>query len=177
MKDKLGKYLQDWRIDIVLPHIEGRLLDIGCGMNELVERYPDDGIGIDVYQWGNVDILVEDSSDLPFDDRSFDTVTVLAALNHIPNRTEVLKEIHRVLKENGKFLMTMIPPAISRVWHILREPWDIDQHERGMVDGEVYGIRQKEVRRLLEESGFSIYVEKRFMLGINCFTGARKSCR
>jgi ubiquinone/menaquinone biosynthesis C-methylase UbiE len=35
---------------------------------------------------GSVDYVVENSAKLPFDDASFDTVTIIAALNHIPNR-------------------------------------------------------------------------------------------
>ena len=33
---------------MVVPHIKGRLLDIGCGLNELVRAYAGDGIGVDV---------------------------------------------------------------------------------------------------------------------------------
>jgi hypothetical protein len=61
MKDTLGSYLLNWRIKAVLPHIHGRLLDIGCGTNDLVKSYKGEGVGIDVYQWGDVDLVVDDS--------------------------------------------------------------------------------------------------------------------
>jgi len=174
MKDKLGKFLMRWRIRVVLPHVEGRLLDIGCGFNELVRSYKGEGFGVDVYQWGNVDMVVDDSSNLPFQDQEFDTVTIIASLNHIPNRLAVLKEAFRVLREDGVVVLTMITPGISQIWHRLREPWDVDQRERGMKEGEVFGLTEKQVETLLEEAGFRTYYQARFMLRINRLTIAHK---
>ena len=173
MKDILGKFLVHWRVKTVLPHIKGDLLDIGCGTNELARQYGN-GIGVDVYQWGNVNLVVENTAKLPYDNGSFDTVTIIAALNHIPNREDVLKEANRLLRSDGIILITMIPPAISRVWHFIRKPWDADQKERGMAQGEVFGFRQDEVRKLLENAGFKIVLEKPFMLNINKITIAGK---
>ena len=174
MRDALGRYLLRWRIRVVLPHVNGRLLDIGCGTNKLVRAYIGDGIGVDVHQWGDVDMVVEDSSKLPFIDREFDTVTIIAALNHIPNRREVLKEAYRVLSKNGKTVITMLPPGIGRIWHLIRKYWDADQVERGIKEGEVYGLTSKEVHHLLAESGFRLLYEQGFMLGINRIIVARK---
>ena len=173
--DKVGKTLQNKRIKTVLPYIDGYLLDIGCGTNQLVRSYSGKGIGTDVYQWGTVDVLVEDSAKLPFEDKTFDTVTFIAVLNHIPNRSEVLKEAKRVLKDSGKIIVTMIPPKFSRVWHGIRKPWDPDQSERGMKKGEVYGLTEKEISRLLSEAGFEITFKKKFMLGLNNLTMAKKN--
>lgn len=175
MKDKVGRVLLGKRIKMVLPYIEGSLLDIGCGTNELVRSYAGKGIGTDVYQWGDVDVVVEDTAKLPFDEKSFDTITIIAALNHITNRAEVLIEAKRVLKDSGKLIVTMIPPKISRVWHRVRKPWDVDQSERGMKEGEVYGINEKELSKLLSEAGFEITLKKKFMMGVNNLTIAKKS--
>jgi len=174
MKDKVGRILLDKRIKTVLPHIEGYLLDIGCGTNELVRSYSGKGIGVDVYQWGDVDVVVEDTAKLPFDDKSFDTITIIAALNHIPNRVEVLIEAKRLLRDSGKLIVTMLPPKISRVWHGIRKPWDVDQSERGMKEGEVYGMTEDNLGKLLSETGFEIEFNKKFMLGINNLTIAKK---
>ena len=174
MKDALGKFLVNWRVRTVLPYVKGRLLDIGCGTNELV-RHTVGGVGVDVYPWGTVDLVVGNTADLPFDDESFDTVTIIAALNHIPNRQEVLKEAHRLLRVGGRIIITMIPPRLSKVWHFFRKPWDADQKERGMVHGEVFGFTREEVRNLLKEAGFDLILEKPFMFYINRVTVARKN--
>ena len=47
------------------------------------------GIGVDVYEWGNVDLVVNDTSKIPLEEKSVDTITIIAALNHIPNRGKV----------------------------------------------------------------------------------------
>jgi SAM-dependent methyltransferase len=173
MKDWLGGILEEWRIRSVIPCVRGRLLDLGCGLNHLVERYGN-GVGADVYQWGNVDVLIDDAGHLPFDAESFDTVAVVAALNHIPNREEALREVCRVLKHDGQLVMTMIPPTISRVWHAARRPWDPDQSERGMKPGEVWGLSRRDVRYLLRQGGFDVHYESRFMCFVNTLTVARK---
>ena len=90
--------------------IEGYLLDIGCGTNELVKKYQGKGIGVDVYQWGEVDVVVENTANLSFDEQTFDTVTIIAALNHIPNREEVLMETRIYLDR----------PTFSRMFKIKR---------------------------------------------------------
>jgi SAM-dependent methyltransferase len=175
MKDRLGRYLHDWRVRRVLPHLTGRVLDIGCGANELVRRHPGGGVGVDVHQWGDVDVVVPDTAALPFTDGEFDTVTIVAALNHIPNRDAVLAEARRVLKPGGRLILTMIPPGISTVWHRIRRRSDADQTERGMKPGEVYGLRARAVRDLVARAGFRVTREERFMLGVNTLTVAVKS--
>ena len=174
MKDRLGRALYDWRLRVVRPHVAGRLLDIGCGANELVRGHAPGGVGVDVHQWGDVDVVVDDSAHLPFAGGEFDTVTIIAALNHIPNRADVLGEARRVLRPGGRLITTMIPPGISTLWHRLRRSSDADQTERGMKPGEVYGLTSRDVRRLITEAGFEIVLERRFMLGINRLTVARK---
>ena len=174
MKDKVGRVLLDKRIKIVLPYLEGSLLDIGCGTNKLVRSYSGKGIGTDVYQWGDVDVIVKDAAKLPFDDKTFDTITMVATLNHIPNRTQVLLEAKRVLKDSGKLIVTMIPPKISRVWHGIRKPWDADQSERGMKEGEVWGFSKPELKELLFKSGFQTIEEGSFNLGMNQFFVLKK---
>ncbi|MDY6934529.1 MAG: methyltransferase domain-containing protein [Spirochaetota bacterium] len=171
--DLLGEFLLNWRIKVVLPYIHGRLMDIGCGTNKLVKQYGN-GIGVDVYQFGGADLILKDTSKIPYDNESFDTITIIASLNHIPNREEVLKEIHRILKRDGRLIITMISPRISKFWHLIRSPWDKDQKERGMNEGEVYGMTKKNIINLIEQCGFIIKKELRFMLFINRLTLAGK---
>jgi len=169
----LMNYLERRRIEMTLAHVKGRLLDIGCGNNRLVRTYGN-GIGVDVYPWEGVDLVVQDSAKLPFPDKSFDTVSFVACLNHIPNRREVLREARRVLTDDGVVLATMIPPRISRLWHLVNAPWDTDQSERGMQPGEVYGLTSRQMRRLFAETGFELIEQHRFILWLNSLYVARK---
>ena len=71
MNDYIGIKLEKERIKKVLPHIKGKLLDLGCGNNKLKEVYGK-GIGVDVYEWGNVDLVVNDTSKIPLDKRKIE---------------------------------------------------------------------------------------------------------
>src|SRR5262245_20073699 len=89
--------LEEERINEVLPLVQGRLLDIGAGQNMLVKRYGN-GFGVDIFDWKSGVLVLDDCAHLPFPDSTFDTVTLIACLNHIPNRHEVLAEAFRVLR-------------------------------------------------------------------------------
>src|SRR5919109_4397828 len=110
--------LEGWRIGRVLPLVRGRLLDVGCGFNNLVRAYGR-GVGVDVHPWLGVDVLLDDAARLPFPAATFDTVTILAALNHIPNRAAALREIRRVLRPSGRLIVTMIGPRTGVLAHML----------------------------------------------------------
>jgi len=157
------------RVEKVLEHVKGRCLDIGCGDNELIKEYRSkggNGIGIDVYPWDGVDKVVSDSSKLPFENKSFDCITFVASLNHIPNRNEVLKESYRILKEDGIIIITFLSPIISFLWHKICF-WDQDQKKRGMKNGEVYGFTGNQVIALLNKTGYRIVEQKKFSWGLN----------
>jgi SAM-dependent methyltransferase len=166
MHDTLGEVLAERRVEAVLPHVRGRLLDLGCGSNKLVHRYAD-GVGVDVYPWPGADFVVSNSASLEYESHSFDTITIIAALNHIPNREAVLHECRRLLRPDGRVVITMLTPVTSRIWHWLRAPWDADQRERGMRPGEVYGFTPADIVELFGRCGFTLSQQTRFMLGFN----------
>lgn len=170
------RILERWRIKVVLPHIQGRLLDLGCGYNRLVAAYSEPGVGADIYPWPSVNVVC-DVARLPFASEAVNTVTLLASLNHITHRHETLREILWVLQPNGRVLITMIPPGIGKLWHWLGHlfRWDKDFTVRGLKEGEVFGISRKVVDRLLEQAGFVIVDHRSFMFGFNTLTIAEKA--
>jgi SAM-dependent methyltransferase len=154
------------RIQAALTCCRGRVLDVGCGEGNRLVRQHETGVGVDVYPWPSVDVLC-DTRYLPFADETFDTATFVASLNHIPAREEVLRETHRVLRPGGgRLIVTMINPVVGWVRHKLAW-WDKDQHERGMVAGELYGMQSRDVFRLMEETGFTPVAHGRFLFGLN----------
>ena len=53
-----------------------------------------------------VEFSIQDAADLKnFGDNSFDLVIDMAIVHHIPNWQDCLREVHRVLKPGGKFLI------------------------------------------------------------------------
>ncbi len=165
--NRLGlRSLRDERYNIVRENLQGRLLDIGCGNNELSRTYGHNSVGVDVYDFGGDAIIVENSANLPFNDRSFQSVSFVACLNHIINRDEVVKEAHRLLDEGGCVYMTMLSPFIGLIRHKLAW-WDPDQHERGMKQDEEMGLSNKYILELFNRYGFRLLRRKRFILGLN----------
>ncbi len=171
MRDKFGQFLMAWRIRAVLPHLRGRVMDLGCGTNQLLDAYRrtgrGEGVGVDVAPWPEADLVVADTARLPFPDSHFDAIACMGAINHIPDRVPVLKEAARVLKPGGQLVVTVLPPRLSGLWHRLRSPWDADQNERGMKPGEVYGFTHRDFLALVDQGGLEVVAMRRFMLGIN----------
>ncbi len=168
--------LKDERFSKVAKVCKGYTLDLGCGMNEFIKsHYTGKGIGVDVFPFNGVDLIVEDSTNLPFSNQQFDTVTLIGCLNHIPPsiRVDVLKELHRVLNDEGQLIITMINRFIGIVTHKLTW-WDFDQNVRGMSEEEDPGLNMTEINKLLAESGFKIHLKKKFIYNMNNLIIARK---
>jgi len=154
--------LEEERLNAVLPHVRGRLLDIGAGLNNLVKKHGQ-GVGVDIFDWGGGALVVEDSACLPFPDAEFDTVSLVACLNHIPNRLGVLKEAERLLKPGGRLIVTMINPLLGGLGHKI---WwySEDKIRGGMKEGEVGGMWDSEIIRLARQYGFKLARKEKFNL-------------
>ena len=157
--------LEAERINHVLPEIRGRLLDIGAGPNTLVKTYGQ-GTGVDVFDWGGGALVVQDTAELPFPDRAFDTIAFVACLNHIPNRQQVLREAKRLLAPGGRVVMTMINPILGGVGHAI---WwySEDKHRGGMLPGEVGGLWTGDIVAMCSAVGLRLKQHRRFVYGMN----------
>lgn len=158
--------MRDERCDIAMSYCEGRLLDIGCGNNQLVKKYGHDSVGVDVHDFGGDALILEDTSNMPFDDASFQTVSFIASFGHIPNREVVLKEAYRLLTDDGHLLATMLIPCLGVIRHKLAW-WDRDQHERGMKEGEVINMPHKQFIKIIKGQGFRLVRRIRFTFWLN----------
>ena len=50
---------------------------------------------------------------LPYQDNSFDAVIGSGVLEHVPDDSESLKELYRIIRPGGYFVMTMLPNRLS----------------------------------------------------------------
>jgi SAM-dependent methyltransferase len=164
--------IDDERVAMALRYCQGSVLDVGCGSNRLVKQHGH-GVGVDVHPWNGIDVLC-DTTRLPFQNSTFDTVTMLACLNHIEEKEPVLQEARRVLKPSGRLLVTMIGPITGYLCHKIRYRYDPDQLERGMHTDEQYGLSGRQVRRLLEGQGFRMERGDFCLFGLNRLYVVRK---
>ncbi|MHB8682138.1 MAG: class I SAM-dependent methyltransferase [Acidimicrobiales bacterium] len=159
--------IDDERVIMALRHARGRVLDVGCGSNLFVRSYGS-GVGVDVFAWSGCDLVVEDAAALPFEDGSFDTISFLACLNHVPNREEAMREAARLLAPGGQVLVTMIPPRLGAFIHWLRERHDPDHRQRHIDHAhELMGMSERQVRDVFDAAGLRLVARKRFCYGTN----------
>lgn len=139
------------------------IVDLGCGdgncFQYIAEYIPGAKYyGIDVAdrvieeankKWNDrgAEFICYDGRHLPFDNDSFDIVFIACVLHHVPirEREDLLKECHRVLKENGMIMIfehNMKNPLTKRV--VKRCPFDED----------AVMVAPKELTKMLNKSGF-----------------------
>jgi SAM-dependent methyltransferase len=162
------------RFDYVAREVRGHCLDVGCGRgNRFVREFLGGrGVGIDLFPYEGLskEHLVKDLTHFPFDDASFDTVTFIANLNHVPRpkRDLELAEAYRCLRPGGNLVVTMGNPVAEILVHkvvyaydkVLGTNFDMDT-ERGMDEEEEYYLLDSEISARLARAGF-INICKRF---------------
>ena len=153
--DPLGVFLSFWRNTIVAKEVKGELVDLACGDNRLVRKYGK-GRGVDIVEFEGADLVAPDFTNLPLPDESADTVTIVASLNYFPDPTGVLREAKRILRKNGRLLVTMSNLKVMKVWHKFRDR-----------KVKVPGISEDSLLDLLENSGYILKKKKPFMLFVN----------
>jgi len=84
------------------------LIDLGCGRRKMPGY-----IGVDCYPLPGVDIVHDCSKGLPFDDNSVDIVRAYDFIEHIPQSSNILREIWRILKHEG-VVDIMVPSTDGR---------------------------------------------------------------
>ncbi len=116
-----------WHLTVarLLPDLNGRrVLEVGCGRGDfaiwLASRYAGaEVVGIDfsasaieiakgraVAGGSRVSFQVDDSQSLSFADQSFDYVISCECLEHVPQPERMAREMHRVLRSGGEFILT-----------------------------------------------------------------------
>jgi ubiquinone/menaquinone biosynthesis C-methylase UbiE len=161
------------------------VLDVGCGHRiaflKTISHRIQQGYGVDFkvkdQQFDNIEVRELTFSDslgsggthrLPFDDNSMDVVTMLAVLEHIEAEEAVLREIRRVLKPQGKLLLTVpsvwaqpVLEFLSYRLHIVDEA-EIRDHKR-------YYDRRRLHRVLVGQTGFANFKHNYFQCFMNNF--------
>lgn len=96
----------------IVKYAKGKILDIGCGEKPFypfVKDKVDEYIGVDhpdtPHSKAYIDVFAP-AHDLPFQDNYFDVVLLTQVIEHLETPLAVLKEIYRVLKEDGILIIS-----------------------------------------------------------------------
>ncbi|MCS6956011.1 MAG: class I SAM-dependent methyltransferase [Candidatus Calescibacterium sp.] len=108
-------------LEELLPKLEGRLLDIGCGIKPYeklckVEKYI--GLEIEGVAGKKADYYY-DGNRIPFEDKYFDSILSTEVLEHVFNPDQFMREVNRVTKIGGKLVIT-----VPFVWDEHEQPFD-----------------------------------------------------
>ncbi|MCP3964750.1 MAG: class I SAM-dependent methyltransferase [Lentisphaerae bacterium] len=138
-------------------YIKGRILDVGCGTKPYQSFFTyDEYIGMEIdspeaIKQGTADIFY-DGKTFPFQEESFDSVVINQVLEHVFNPDQFLKEVHRILKVDGKALIT-----VPFVWDEHEQPYDYARYSS-------FGLKS-----LFEKHGFKVIEQKKTLADFRIF--------
>ncbi len=132
------------KFDRVLRHLEryvqpGRLLDVGSGPGFLLVAAEARGwkaTGLDLNEWAveygqrelGVDVRAGDLADASFDAESFDAVTLMDVLEHLPDPDALVARVSRLVRPGGAIALltpdsgSLVSRAFGRHWPEVRRP-------------------------------------------------------
>jgi ubiquinone/menaquinone biosynthesis C-methylase UbiE len=122
MYDRRYREIQQEKYEKVLANIPraDRILDLGCGTGMLLaslEKRAKFAVGVDMSaemlgaakkRGTKAALVLADADHLPFADGSFDAVVSVTLLQNMPNPERTVRELARVLRSNGKAIITSL---------------------------------------------------------------------
>jgi SAM-dependent methyltransferase len=145
------------KIKELSPNLTGKILDVGCGQKPYKKLFNfTEYLGIDIQptQGGHshkdeeIDIFY-DGKKFPLKEAEFDSVICSQVLEHVFEPDLFIKEINRVLKNNGYLLLT-----VPFIWEEHETPYDYARYTS-------FGLEH-----LLTKNGFEIVSKQKTNLGV-----------
>jgi len=175
----LSNTIRGRRYAMALPYISGRVLDIGCGQADLAGLIAsrDEYIGLDI----NPALLASGEQRFPqhrfyaadleacplpaeLAQQRFDTITLIALLEHMAQPARVLDQLAALLRPRGRVVATTPTPLGHRVHRLgaqlglfYREA--VEDH-KSILDGAA-------LKRLFQRAGLRVARYQQFELGCN----------
>jgi len=128
MSLRVSQYLERLRMNAVRGYIFRDVLDIGCGYGSVVRSFlpkPENYVGVDhnpiVVQWllkkypGYAFLSLDlDNESIP-NQRKFDTVLMIAVLEHLAEPDRLVSSLPELLKPAGKVVLTTPTPLGGKI--------------------------------------------------------------
>jgi 2-polyprenyl-3-methyl-5-hydroxy-6-metoxy-1,4-benzoquinol methylase len=178
-----SSYLHRRRTNIVKPYLKGNILDIGCGRANLIHFLDENQhyIGIDL----NKKLLIQLKEGYPkykFYERDaenginldgkFDTITMIALIEHIKNPANMLRQSHDLLADDGDLVITTPTPLGDKL-HKIGAKFGLTS--KSAVEAHVKIYTHEDLQSLLNSFGLNIYIYQKFEFVMNQMCVARKN--
>lgn len=161
-KGGFGRKYWDYRDAMTLKHVIGpRVLDAGCGegitLEKLTALFPQaEGVDIDpeniaICQQQKLNVAKADLTNLPFEDKSFDSIVFMEVIEHLAAPQPVLNELARVMRPGGR--MIIVYPIDWAMW--LARMFCLRWREASFDPGHVRQWNARSLRNALHHAGFS----------------------
>ncbi len=175
----MRKHVGGRRHNVVRGYLTGSVLDLGCGggpllqfvadraryvgvdmqesaLRQLKERFPDCRTHcVDLTDCRNLRVVVKSR---------FDTITLLAVVEHLEEPLTLLEGLDAFLKPGGRLLITCPSPLGERFLRLANTITDIAE---GAPDPHLHVYGKRHLAALVSEAGLVPVEYRRFLFGLN----------
>lgn len=176
--DAIIRKLREEKIIKLIPR-NSLVCDLGCGSGKLLYFIAcniKDGVGVDKNieqsKLANITFIKADlENKLKLSSNKFDVVTCLAVLEHLNKPENLIKESYKILKKNGKLIITT-PSRLSKP--ILEFLAKLNLINRQHIKEHKNYFSKEKLKIMLKKTGFKDIKISSFEFGMNNLVIARK---
>jgi ubiquinone/menaquinone biosynthesis C-methylase UbiE len=146
-----------------------RVADLGCGsgvFTELLRQAGFSSVGLDISpklialgrsKYPGLELIEGDAENLPFESESLDGVLLSGLVHHFPDPRSVAAEVHRVLKQGGRF-MAFDPNRMNPFMWLYRDRSSPFYSQVGVTENE-RPILAWRVAAVFRDAGFRVQTD------------------
>jgi len=175
----LSPWVAGIRAKKVARHIPPKceVLDVGCGTGRLIRYLPSEcsyvGVDEDVaaieenrrtFPQVGFEVLDICTRTYPFQEQSFDAIVLAAVIEHIDDPLHLMKQLFRILKPDGRLIMTTPSPFGGYIHAIMAFLGLLSRHA-AEEHKDFYDLAS--IKELIHPAGFILDLFIPFQLGMN----------